>query len=86
MRKMTNGEMVFNIVEFIMTQNYWEYYVTDDDEVHTEHETSCDIAFCLVHGFETELGYVDLNEIAPYITVRTKELTMQPAIGWKWVE
>lgn len=74
---MSNGVTTINVVEWIITQNFWEYYVTDD--------TDGSIAFCLVHGFETELGYVCLEEIKPYIRIRTKDLTMQPAIGWEWV-
>ncbi len=76
MRKMTNGPDTLTVVEFIMTINMWEYYVTDQQQDG--------IALCLVHGFCTEIGDVDLEEIEPYITVRTKDLTMQPAIGWKW--
>lgn len=78
MKKMTNGLITLNITEWIMTVNCWEYYVTDDQED--------DIALCLVHGFETEMGNVDLGEIAPYIRARSKELEIAPAIGWKWVE
>jgi hypothetical protein len=76
MKKMRKGNHVLNIVEFIMTQNMWEYYVTDDRDGS--------VALCLVHGFETEIGFVCLDEISPYIIVRTNELTMQPAIGWVW--
>lgn len=78
MRKMQKGNQILTIVEFIMTKNYWEFYVTNEREGS--------IALCLVHGFETELGDVCLDEIEPYITVRTKELTMQPAISWNWVD
>ena len=76
MRRMKKGTETLDVIEFIITQNFWEYYVLEIDENN--------IAFCLVHGFETELGYVCLEEIKPYIQCRTKDLTMQPAIGWHW--
>jgi hypothetical protein len=78
MRKMKEGIQTLNVIEFIITKNFWEYYVIEIDEN--------DIAFCLVDGFEIELGYVCLNEIKPYISCRTKDLTrIEPARGWKWV-
>ena len=75
---MKKGNQTINVIEWIITENYWEYYVIEIDENN--------IALCLVDGFEMELGYVCLEEIKPYIRCRTKELTMQPAKGWKWVD
>lgn len=78
MRKMKNKDQTIIVIEHIITKNFWEYYVIEIDENN--------IAFCLVDGFEMELGDVDLEEIAPYIITRTKDLTMQPARGWRWVD
>ena len=77
MRQMKRGSEIINVIEWFMTKNYWEYFVIEIDEDN--------IAFCLVDGFEMELGYVHLEEVKEYITIRTKELTMQPARGWEWV-
>ncbi len=76
MRKMVKGSEVLNVIEFIITKNYWEYYISEIDENN--------IAFCLVDGFEMELGYTSLDEIKPFIISRTKDLTIQPARGWEW--
>lgn len=78
MRRMKRKSDIINVIEFCMTINNWEYYISEIDENN--------IAFCLVDGFEMKMGYVDLEEIKPYITVRTKELdSIQPARGWKWI-
>jgi hypothetical protein len=69
---------VLNIVEHIMTRQYWEYYITDEN--FTE-----DIVCALVHGFETDIGNISLLEIKPYIMTRTKNLDeVMPAQGWRW--
>lgn len=78
MRKMSKGGVVINVIQWFMTENFWEYYVVDIDENN--------IAFCLVMGMENELGYVDLEEIEPFITIRSKELPSDPAKGWRWLE
>jgi len=48
------------VTRHIMTKNMWEYYLEEPDENG--------IAFGVVMGFDTELGYVDMAEIAPYIS------------------
>lgn len=79
MRKMKSdfGATV-NVVEHIILENGWEYYVTDnkfDDE----------IVQCVVMGFETELGDVWMPELKGLIRSRTKDLTdLMPCPGWKW--
>lgn len=78
MRKMKGKLGTLPVIEWIMLVNGWEYYVSEI--------TDQGLAFCLVHGFETELGDVDLEEIKPYIRARTKDLTtIQAAIGWQWI-
>lgn len=80
MRKMQKGETIINVVQHIMTKNFWEYYVTDNKH-------SDDIVSCLVLGYELEMGDVSLSEIAPYIMCKTKQLCdVMPASGWHWVD
>jgi hypothetical protein len=78
-KEFDNGAKIeLNIVRLIMTQNGWEYFVTDD--AFTE-----DIVRCVVAGDEVEIGDVSLEEIAPYIIFRSKSLDgALPAPGWKW--
>lgn len=80
MRKLKNGNTELEIVEFIMTRNFWEYYVINDDTGND------DIKTCLVTGFETEIGDVYMPEIEEYILARSKNLNeVMPAKGWEWV-
>jgi len=81
MRNMTNGRGVnVNVIEHIMLSNSWEYYILEEAGDSTD-----GIAFALVVGHETELGYVSMNEIEPYITSRTKCLdNIMPAPKWSW--
>jgi len=80
MRKMKNGNTELEIVEFIMTKNFWEYYVINEDTGND------DIKTCLVTGFETEIGDVYMPEIEEYILTRSKNLNeVMPASGWDWV-
>lgn len=82
MRKMKslNFKSTINVIEHIIIQNGWEYYITDE-------KTEDDIVFALVMGYETELGYVSMDEIGPYIKSRTRKLTeVMPAVDWEWVK
>ena len=80
MRLMKRPGQMFAEVEFtrhIMTKNMWEYYLEEPDE-HG-------IAFGVVMGFDTELGYVDMEEIAPYVISSTENMDeLMPASGWNW--
>lgn len=81
MRKMINkyGCSV-NVVEWIMTVNFWEYYIMDQKETD-------DIVLAVVMGFDTEAGDISLEEIRPYIKTRTKDLSaIEPAAGYRWAE
>lgn len=83
MKKMINrdSDMTIDVSEFKILTNGWEYYLTDEK---FEDE---DIRFGLVMGFETELGYVSLSEISPYImkSVKvSKNTELFPAQGWEW--
>jgi len=65
------------VTRHIMTRNMWEYYLEEPDENG--------IAFGVVMGFDTELGYVDMEEIAPYIISSTDNMDeLMPASGWNW--
>ena len=79
--KENDNNVEINVVEHIILKNYWEYYITD------ENCKDDDIRFALVMGFETELGYISLSEIKPYIMTRTKNIIpseLMPATGWHW--
>jgi len=80
MRVMKRPGQMFAEVEVtrhIMTRNMWEYYLEEPDENG--------IAFGVVMGFDTELGYVDMEEIAPYIISSTDNMDeLMPASGWNW--
>lgn len=80
MRVMKRPGQMFAEVEVtrhIMTKNMWEYYLEEPDE-HG-------IAFGVVMGFDTELGYVDMEEIAPYVISSTENMDeLMPASGWNW--
>ena len=80
MRVMRRPGQMFAEVEVtrhIMTKNMWEYYLEEPDENG--------IAFGVVMGFDTELGYVDMEEIAPYIISSTDNMDeLMPASGWNW--
>ena len=70
-----------SVVEHIILQNMWEYYIlrTDLDEDDDRYKTA------LVVGDYTEIGGVHMPEIEPYIISRTTELDeLQPAPGWSW--
>jgi len=79
MRTMVKGETKLKVVEHIILRNFWEYYVTDEPECYPG------VKFCLVMGFETELGDVPMDEIKHHIWTRTKDLKqVAPAGGWSW--
>lgn len=83
MRKMKHKESgtVLTVSEHLMTKNFWEYYLTDED---TDDPL---VKFGFVMGFENELGYIYLPEITPYIISRTKKLTdVMPADGYEWID
>ncbi len=80
MRKMTDGITTLTILEWIMVRGvFWEYYVTEKWDENN-------LAYCLVDGHFQEMGLVSLDEIKPFVSARTTDLTtIQPAIGWRWV-
>lgn len=78
--KQIGSDLTINIVEHWMTQNFWEYYITD--AVHDD-----DIVTALVLGYEDEIGYISLSEISPFVISKTKCLDdVIPPPGWNWGE
>ena len=58
----TDGQKDKKVVATIMLKNFWEY------EVYEAEKQGDDILmFCNVHAYDTEMGYVSLKEIEPYI-------------------
>lgn len=78
-RRMTKAGRSLLVIEWIMVRGlFWEYYVTEE-----WNDSNC--AYCLVDGDFQEMGLVSLDEIKPYIAVRTRDLSkVAPAPGWKW--
>ena len=76
-----NGERL-RVYEHIITVNWWEFYLLDDNY-------DGDLRFGLVMGHFTEIGDVYMPEIRPYIRSRTlvdRETELMPAKGWEWYE
>jgi hypothetical protein len=81
MRKMKSltGDHEMEICEHIMTKNFWEYYISNEET------SSPQVKFGYVMGDENELGYIYLPEIDPYIMSRTNDLEdIMPASGYTW--
>ena len=84
MRKMTKGNLKLDVVEHIILQNMWEYYVLADEQGD---EPDSDIKYALVMGFNDEIGTVSMSEIKPHIISRTTDMNeLLPASGYHWEE
>ena len=81
MRVLVNNQYgtKLRIKELIITKNFWEYYVIDENNYIDK-----DLITALVMGVEIEIGDVYLPEIEPYIFTRTKNLDVLPATGYHW--
>jgi len=69
----------FAVAVHIITKGFWEFYLEEPDE-HG-------ITFGYVMGIENEWGSVDMEEIKPYITIKTtgKKLNeIMPPDGMEW--
>ena len=76
-----NSKQKLEVVEHIILKNFWEYYVINAKNIDDD-----DIKLCLVIGFETEIGYVSMDEIKPYILSRSKKLdNIMPPPNYNWV-
>lgn len=83
MRKMKSKHgTVLNVVDWWMTINMWEYYISDQED-----ETNNDIVLAMVCGFEDEMGDISKAEVRPYVKMRTSNMNeIQPAPGWQWID
>lgn len=80
MRKMEKEGCVVTVREHLITVGFWEFYIT------TRYPESSRLQEAVVRGMETEIGDVDMDELAPFLRLRTKELSdIMPAPGWSWV-
>jgi hypothetical protein len=78
MKNNKTGVMV-DIVEHIITRNFWEFYIIDGENIETP--------TAWVMGFEDEMGPISMKEIMPHIITRTKKLDdVMPAKHWSWVK
>ena len=85
MRTIVKGDQTFNVTELQITKNFWEYFILEDEYEEDRVEMPGNIKLALVMGIETEIGDVDLEEIAPYVITKTKDLSeVMPPTGWRW--
>ena len=83
MRRMSNGVSAVNVIKHITLNNFWEYYIIDNDE----YEPDSNIQYAYVMGFADEFGDVVMDEIKPYILTETSDLQdLAPATGFEWVK
>ena len=82
MNKLDHCKTSLEVNQHIMTKHGWEYYLEKPED-----QESRNIRFGLVMGFETEMGYVNTDELDPYImSIATDGALMEimPAEGWEW--
>jgi hypothetical protein len=79
-RVMVRGEQKVTVHGWFMTVNGWEYFLLDNDKRNP-------IRFCLVDGFEQDMGDVARAEVDPYVMMASADLTdILPANGWSWAD
>jgi len=81
-RKMKNKHFELDVNQHLITKHGWEYYLEKPED-----QESRNIRFGLVMGIETEMGYVDTDEVSPHVMcVASDEALMEimPAEGWEW--
>ena len=83
MRTMVSKErgsgLKMQVVLHYITKNFWEYYLEEPDKQGN--------TFGFVMGLENELGYVNINEIEPYVSMVTRGEALNgimPAEGFEW--
>lgn len=86
MKKMISADkkVELNVDKWLMLKNGWEYYLE---------EGKGDVVFGLVLGASDELGYVSLEEVAPYVAYKVEGAELNnpnfvpaPAVGYFWKE
>jgi len=80
-------QTTFNVVGFFMLKNFWEYYVIKKPDKDGN-------MFAYVMGNEDEFGYVNLDELKPYIIQSLSEEQLSadpessnclaPPVGYHW--
>ena len=82
MIQLAKEPITINVIGHIILSNYWELYVTTK-------QNELAPMFGLMDGDFSELGYVNYDEIKPYILSQTYDIEelqeILPAPGWKWV-
>lgn len=77
----TKKRLEYPVKALIITKNFWEHFIFETPDI----KPTDDQQFALVMGFETELGYISLSEIKPYILTITKDLSsVMPPEGYSW--
>ena len=87
MRKMQNKKKTttVKVIKHIILQNFWEYYVVDDDEM--QFEENSDIQYAYAIGHAQEFGTISMSEMKPYIISETTNLNdVAPAPDWRWID
>ena len=80
-RQMRKGDSVVTVHTHALTLNGWEYFLLQPKT------DSVGNILALVMGFETEMGDVNIKEIAGSLLSFTKNLTdVMPCEGWEWVD
>ena len=87
MRKMQNKKKTttVKVTKHIILQNFWEYYVVDDDEM--QFEENSDIQYAYAIGIAQEFGTISMSEMKPFIISETTDLDdVAPAPNWRWID
>ena len=73
-----NGEQL-KVWKHFITRNFWEFYLEEPVD---------GVSFGLVMGDDTELGYVSIDEIKPFVASQAEpdKTEFMPAPDWKWVD
>ena len=77
-RTLVKGNAELEVVEHVILQNMWEYFVTEKPDEHG-------VGWALVVGDAVEYGTVAEYDIRKYGISRTTDLTeLMPAPNWSW--
>jgi len=82
---LTSSGDVVNVIGWFILKNGWEYYIIEDQQ------NKDNIVMAYVLGDYNELGFVDLEEVAPYIMSMAKgkndlyEIDSPNEEGFRWI-
>ena len=91
-RTMVKDNTEIKIYRHLIIKNTnWEYYLIIDEEYPEEFDPKNDRQLAVVMGYETEMGWISMNELKPYIISDTNNEIealgeIMPAKGWEWKE